>query len=482
MAEKLNNLYKSILSFASMKANADGKVMLDYIFDEESEKEDFPVKIEGRELVLPTEAQLKAYHPEKVVVFHPLQEFVNRGESEVVKLLRYQLNVRLNYTILVVASGLLKLVTSPALHRQLTPEQRELLLAVKASDVTLPARFTEFCVKHYTKATSSFFCNIYLKKAGTFQGQKHARVGVVHFPYYDLFEQEDIKFKKGDAEVFKSILTFMFPDSDTPNSEAYNNFSDHRDAPWLDCLLKTSYNIAQRLNELVKLYNTLLDPGYKTYLFEDSWVEPMENLEPYRAEIRMIPSQKGNEGSLEVDGKEVSTLAPVREGVMANTVPARREVPTTVPAVRTVPQVNQPTYHQPTEEPVFDRFGRCLNPPPVPAITPDADGKIDFRAIKANNPMVQMAAMTATPLTQWQESQNFRQQGRYYDPRQQQQPMVDGWGRPINPPPPQMYQHQQYQQQYHNAPPGPGGYGQYYDPRYDNRRGGPGAGFVDTRV
>lgn len=432
MAEKLNRLYTNILSYASLLPDGAGKIKTSFVFDDADG--DY-VKIEGRELVLPTDENLKSYHPEKVVVFHPLQEFVNRGESDVVKLLRHQVNYRLNYTVLVVASGLLNLVASSAIHKELSPEQRELIRSVPEADPAAVARFTEFVVKRFGTAPGRFFCNVYLKKAGTFQGQKHARIGVVQFPYYEIFSDPDDtkKLKKGDEAIFKSIMQFIFPESDT-DAEAYNNFSDHRDAPWLDCLLKTSYNLAGRLNELLKLYKPYIDDADK-YLFNTGWIDPIDDLEPYRAEIRRIPSQKGNEGTTEIDGKEVSTLAPKVDIAKPQ---ARREVPTSVPVAR---PVNRLEMLPPPEEPIFDRYGRCLNPPPIPDIVPNAEGKVDFRALKANNPMVAAAGMIQTQLTDWVQTQH----GQYYDPRlgppgrgaYPPAMQVDNWGRPIDP----RYQH-----------------------------------------
>lgn len=439
MGKKLEELYTNILSYASMKPDADGKVMIDYVFDDGEQNQ---VHIEGRGLVMPTDAQLRAYHPEKVVVFHPLQEFVNRGESEVVKALRHQVNVRLNYTVLVVAAALLKLVASPALHKTLTPEQRELLLEVKGGDVGLPSRFMEFATKRFAAATSRFFCNVYLKKAGMFKGEKHARVGVVQFPFYDIFEEEDIKLKKGDEEAFISVLQFIFPGSE--DKETYNNFSDSRDAPWLDCMLRTSYNLAQRLNELLVLYKDHIDDA-ETFHFNDTWVDALDNIDAYRDEIRLIPTQKGNEGTIEVEGKEVSTVPKVPVPARAVPTATERVVPTELPlpAARPQPATYRPGIYAapPDDGLVFDRYGRCLNAPPEPVpvydTAPAEPGKVDFRALKAANPMVAAAAAVSTPMTEWQNQQQMRamQPGAYYDPRlagpAAYQPMVDAWGRPI---------------------------------------------------
>lgn len=438
---KLLKLYENILDYCSMKPDTHGNINISFVFDDGSDAS--PAMLEGRQLVMPVDEQFKKYDPDKVIVFHPLQEYVNRGESEVVKALRYQLNVRINYTILVVASSLLELVGSPALHKNLTPEQRELLLQVSGAELTSASRFMEFAVKRFSDASSRFFTNIYLKKAGTYQGQKHARVGVVQFPFYELLKSGEVKFKKNDEETFRSILNFMFPGSmDDP--EAYNSFSDHRDAPWLDCLLKTSYNLAQRLNDLIRLYKPYIEDADK-YVFNEDWVDELENIESYRAEIRRIPSQKGNEGTIEKEGKQEQSVLAQRP------VPAPVEKPQPLqqPLPPGPPVVQQPQYPQYPQQQYPQYPNQQMMQPPVMQPMPQPtslqtteSGKLDFKSIEATNPMVAAAGMVSTPITQWQQAQQMQmQRPQFVDPRtgmvyQQpggmpQQMQVDAWGRPV---------------------------------------------------
>ena len=90
---KLLHLYENILDYCSMKPDSKGKVNISFVFEDGKDGEVTPAMLEGRQLVMPTPEQFKTYDPDKVIIFHPLQEYVNRGESEVVKSLRYQLNV-----------------------------------------------------------------------------------------------------------------------------------------------------------------------------------------------------------------------------------------------------------------------------------------------------------------------------------------------------------------------------------------------------
>lgn len=432
---KLTTLYQDILSYCSMKVNGEDEV--DVVLDDDTK----PALIEGRRIVMPTTHHLKNYHPDKVVVFHPLQEYIDRGESEVVKKLRHHLNVRINYTTFTIATALLKLVNSPKLHRDLDPEQRELIRAISTIDDKTEANFVDFVLKYYAERSNRFFTSIYLKKAGTYQGKKHARVGVVSFPIYDLLKDRDVKMRPVDREAFKALLAFMFPDSEE-NIEAYNSYSDSNDAPWLDTLLRTSYNLTQRLNELLALYGTYIDDA-DSFVFNVNWLNGMDNIDQYRVDIRRIPSQKGNEGTVEKEGeKERSTISAARP----TPPPASKQESSAY--LTAPPPIQPPQYPQMPYQPV-PQMGYPQQPPgyqqapppgyppvgyppvgypqhqqqqPAPGLQMTESGKLDFRSVEATNPMVAMAGMVSTPITEWQRQQQapqpsmYLQQG-YVDPR-----------------------------------------------------------------
>ena len=424
---KLLSLYNSLLKYASMGADENGAVEIGFCFDDDRT----PVKIDEKRLMLPTEANLKNFHPQKHVVFHPLAEYINRGESDVVRLLRNQLNIRINYTIFSIAGALLRLASSPAEQKKLTPEQQELILSVETNDTAIIERWMKVIGSKYTSETSRFFSNIYLKKAGTYEGKKHARVGVVHFPVFEYLKATDkeLKLKTGDVEVFRSLLEFILPSSNTEGmNEAYNSFSDNRDAPWLCCLYRTSVGITDRLNELLKIYADYI-PNAKSLMFNVDWADSTDNMEDfdyYRAEMMTIPAQKGSEGSIE-------STAPVAAPVKA-AEPASRPAQTSLsPNELPVPEVTrqlQPTaipypQHMPyagnqQQQPLFDAYGRQVYPDgrPIPVAAPEknSDGSIDFDAVLRRNPAVAAAGQVNTVLTQWQRPVDPRM-AQYHDPR-----------------------------------------------------------------
>lgn len=394
MGPKLKKLYEQMLSYFSLKGDDEDQIRIHFNVGEE--KEGSVVSVDGKTLVLPSKEQLKSYTPEKLV-FHPLQESINLGESDVVKMLRHQINIRINISVLAITEGLLMLLASPKQHRELDPEQRELLTSVPGGeDVAVAKRFMQFMTKHFAGSTTRFFTNIYLKKAGTFKGQKHARVGIVQFPIFQLLEEtENSKLKASDIETLKALMEFIFPGC--TEAESYNHFSDHRDAPWLDCLIKTSANLTSRINDLLVLYKPYIEHA-DDLKFNLRWLDEMDNIEYYRDELRLIPRQKGNEGSAAVE--EPAAAAP------AAAVPKVYNAPTNVPIPRH--QVQTPTVP-------------AVAAVPVPAAR--QNGTISFRDIAANNPVVAAQAMNQTALlaggySQMQQMQQMQmQQQMAFDPR-----------------------------------------------------------------
>lgn len=286
----LMELYTGILSFAGAEPNKEGEIDIIHCGKR------IPAKVGDKRLKLPTKENLKNFNQDTDRIFHPFQEHINRGESEIVRSLRKMLGVRINSAALIMFDEMLNLLASSALHPKMNAEQRELLKSVSDElNLTTRASFMEFITKSIREHPDSYFVSIYLKKFGTFKGEKHSRVGVVTFPFYKLMEEKSSKFNKSEWAGIQKLFEFIFPGSKDVE-ECYNGFSDNANAPWLDVLLKTSYNIASRLNELAALYGNLIDTE-KLITFNAEWIDVLDNLDPYRKEIMLIPSQLGNDGS-----------------------------------------------------------------------------------------------------------------------------------------------------------------------------------------
>lgn len=398
---KLLDLYKSILECGGLTTDDDGFVSVKF------DKKSSPALIHGKRLVLPTQKQLSSEFGDKII-FHPLSENILRGESEVITKMRSVFNIRLNYTFAALAQNLLTIITSIGEHHKLTPEQSEILSAVKNVDETTLISFTKMMVNSIQESPEKAFVSIFLKRGGTINGKKHSRVGVVTFPLYEELKKEQevyfgVKLRSKDRLGLIQLYEYMLPNLETP--EAYNFGSDSGVAPFLDALMGSVLGIASKMNDLLELFKGMIDSG-EDLVFESNWVESFENLNEMIPQIRLIPSQAGNEGKIKTMESPVQAVTPAA-----------------VPLQTFQPPPPVAPYQQPQQ---------VYNPqPPQHFQQPQATGPVitenglDFNSLLRSNP--QLAARVA-PFGAPQMMQPGIPQNQA--PRWAAQPMQQPWGQP----------------------------------------------------
>ena len=320
---KLLEIYTSILKFSGLDADEQG-----YISSKLDDKRT-PLLINGARLVLPTKNNLINFNQDEKIIFHPLTENILRGESDVIKKLKHVINIRLNFTLGVIAQQLLVMVSSPEHHSKLSPEQAEILTIIKDADEKSVHNFISAMVSGIKIKPDNLFVNIYLKRGGTHHGKRFSRVGIVSFPFYDSLKTEKHeKIRVKDKETYKQLFQFIFTSIDDP--EEYNFGSNSQVAPYLSALLKTAANIASRLNDIIVMYKDYIDESDKL-TFDSDWLEHFDDLNALLPEIRSIPVQYGNDGNINDDN---DVLKPIAQA------PAAIEQPYQ-------PQPYQPQYQQP---------------------------------------------------------------------------------------------------------------------------------------
>ena len=278
---KIIDIYNDIVDFAGLTVDSD-KVYV------QAGKNKEPYLVNGKQLVIPTSNMLRKFNAEDNIVFHPMSEDIIKGESPIITKLKYTINIRINIAIGVLVQSLLNLVDSPEYHSGLTPEQSELLYAIKDVDDKTVKNFTSFMMREVNDKEDRLFAYNYLKRAGTVGNSKYARVAILTFPFYQsLVKGEKYKFRTKDIDAYLAIFRFIFPEID--DHEAYNYGSNSDVAPFLDALMMSSYRIADRLNELTNRYKQHID-NYESILFNTNWVDSFGALENLKNEIRSIPT------------------------------------------------------------------------------------------------------------------------------------------------------------------------------------------------
>ena len=298
----LFDFYKLILKYLGTEPDEHGYISTVL---EETRK---PVTIDGNPLVLPTHENLRLSSDE-VVLFHPLSENILRGESEVIHKMKMIMNIKINYTIGIVAQSLLNLVASPALHGSLSPEQTELLVAVTDADDKTITDFIQLMVNGIKNKPDRIFTNIYLKRGGAIGNDKFGKVGVVTFPLYEeLKNVKESKLRVKDKERVIKLLEFMFPDISKP--DAYSFGSNSKVAPYLDALMRTGANITSRLNDLIYMFEDHIEK-HDVLLFDDKYLDYFDDLAAFNSDVRRIPILSGTEADLVEEYKQPD--APVQQ-------------------------------------------------------------------------------------------------------------------------------------------------------------------------
>ena len=449
------DLYRSILKFAGLEADAQGYVR----FIGDDSKDQFLVN--GKALVLPTDEQLRTMNTAQKMAFHPLAESTIRGESPVIQKLKDTINTNLALRFGYLGQELIRIVSSTAIQQRLTPEQAEVIIRIKDADETTIVNWNNTLRQMVLKRPTRGFLNVFLRRGGDYQGQKYSRVGITTFPYYKELltgEQDVSKIRKKDIPTFIQIHQAIFPEIDI--DEAYNYGFRGQVAPFLCTLLITSAKLAFRMNEMVDLFKDYFED--KEMIKSDvSWLSDIENADALAPLIRRIPLQEGNDGVLVLT--EQPQAAPV-----AVAAPAIPVAPVPVPQAPVAPQVPPaPTWQQP-QPPQWQA-------PPVAAAAPPPDmytsRGLNFKAVMATNPAVAYGPNTLAnqldakarndQMLAWQQAQMQAMQQGQMPPGYPQQ----GYPQQMPPGYPQGYPQQGYPQQ---MPPGyPPGYPPMQAPMVD---------------
>lgn len=428
----INDFYTSILECGNLTVDKDGYVSV--------KTKNSPVLIDGKRLVLPTQAHLMSNNWKEEIKFHPLSENILRGESEIITKLRSVFNIRLNYTFAAIAQNLLSIVASSAEHHLLNPEQSEMLSAISEVDETTLELFNKITFATIKECPEKAFINIFLKRGGVIGGKKHSRVGVVTFPLYEELKNEEkdtfhgVKLRVKDKVAIKQLYEYMLPNLETADS--YNFGSDSNIAPFLHALMGTVLGIGSKFNDVIELFSKEIDDS-EMLVFNSDWVETFDNLGEMLPQIRLIPMQAGNEGSAKLTEMPATTPA----AVMPQTQPQPQQ-PLAYQAPQ-APQAFQPVQQQPVVQyPWQQQHPQQMQPqmqqPVQPGIVITPDG-INFNSLLQAKPQVAHMGM------------HVGQPG-YFQP-QPQQPPPPRWAAPNIPQQQFGYPNQQqFPQQFNQQP------------------------------
>ena len=302
------------------------------------------------------------------VIFHPLTETSFTSESKVCQMLTKAINVRINMSATIIAQALLALAASSEMHKQLTPSQTELILALGDVDATTVSNLVAVINKSLEKEASyKLIVNLYLKQGGVLNDVKYRRSAIISFPFMDNIEQEDyknIKFRSKDKAVYEKLFRFMFPNMEVENSYSFGSNSIR--APYIHALFFGAVRVASEINNLANEFKDYIrEDDLAMCLYNTEWYNSLEDLDKLAPLIQKIPAQSDNEGNV-IKTEPLHGLSMKDLGVAVQTPPAiARPMAQPVVAQRSggltmadldgpnhVPQYNPRLYQQPYAAPM----------------------------------------------------------------------------------------------------------------------------------
>ena len=305
---KLLDLYRAILKIGGMIADDDGFISGSLAGSSK------PVTIKGKRLVLPTEMQLKTFDKNSKVVFHPLNESVVRGASEVLEKYRILALARLNSISTVLMHRILTLAASTEDHKKLAPDQLEVLRGLKNVNEKTVSDFEKILENMPVNEPNKGVISLFLKRGAVINGQKHSRGCIVSFPLYEELQKGrtvyGVTVRGKDREALIALLKNFFGE-EIGVENSYSRGSDSEIAPFMDALMRAIKSLVLAINEVAELGGELFDiERGKDGLgieFDTSWIQTFEDISVIEKEIRSIPMQAGNEGSLSTTMQEGNT-------------------------------------------------------------------------------------------------------------------------------------------------------------------------------
>lgn len=282
----LIEIYTSVLEFAGCEVSAGGFVQAK-IGDKRKN-----VIVEGKDLVLPIQEQLRNPTPD-TVIFHPLAENELGNESDILRRLREVTFAHLNRVTSDIMLDLVSILASSELHSKLSVTAQDILyqgLKVDKKTATAISALTRKEIENYHKLLVSGF----LRRGGTVKGTTVARAGIVSFPLYTKLADDgylsDLPtgVRKADPESIRGLLKFIFPKIDTPGE--YYVGSDSHVAPFFEAFLKMIKVIANDLQTVLSNFEGHLVHA-ADHTFNNEWVDIIDKMDTLRGKIAIIPSQ-----------------------------------------------------------------------------------------------------------------------------------------------------------------------------------------------
>ena len=270
------DFYQSLLESMGLIVSEAGHVL-------RPSKNQDPLQIEGKDVVLPNKYYLNQNDWSDVHPFHPLCEDALMGQSPTFHLLNSVVRVSLSQRYAALIKDILKVATTKELQQQIKdPSANEITMVfpdVKAGAVK------SWSSVYATFQKNQFFSGLYITRNQEIEGQQYQRVGTVRYP---ILEDESEKGLLG-ADITKKDTAGLRAIVGKIVEGVPVQYCSNSSVPYFDTLMQYYTAMVKRYNELVEMFGDVLT----TKAIPTEWMEAFDNVEKLR---KRIPKLAGNAG------------------------------------------------------------------------------------------------------------------------------------------------------------------------------------------
>lgn len=279
-----------------------------------------PIRVSGKQLVLPTAEILKAGDWTGKIAFHPVCESATRSESAVFKELRNMMTERASQIIGDLMTQLMSIAINKEMHPKLSADQAQFLTQIP-HDVKEDTLNKLVSVINATSPKSEHrLITMFPKRAGKLDGVEYRRLAVVEFPLLAAKASEELRIfgvamtTKRDKNAVIKLMEYLFPDAD---SKEYCAGSQDLSAPGFLALCAAYGKVMNRLNHVIQLFRDYLEDA-EELITEMGWYDGLSLIDRYRA---AIPPLSGNDGDPIPDNMASGNVAQAAVNVPVATAP-----------------------------------------------------------------------------------------------------------------------------------------------------------------
>ncbi|NTV77643.1 MAG: hypothetical protein HGA25_00490 [Clostridiales bacterium] len=312
------------------------------------------ITIDGKHLTLPYYDNLK--NPNGRMIIHPLNESYTNPETTVFNFYKKRLVLELNLKLSYMIVNLITVASDVQIQQRIKSSKLiNIISNIGETDMILNENFANVLRASKKVNSEAFLFDIFLKKNGEINDTPFAAIGKINFIMANeitkSLEDKDREYKvfgyklrKKDLLALTNIFNILFPEF--TDKVKYSEGTDNKVFRYLNILMKTSYMIADRLNELCELMEELKEPTLRLVdCYSDmDWVRQLDDLYGMAGEIRLIPNQL----DLVAESQHKLSIDETRAAVAETVQPVQRQE--FVPMQHQPVPVASPVQQQPVQQ------------------------------------------------------------------------------------------------------------------------------------